>query len=111
MNNDEKYLEAPRFMIALAERLGECPGVTRYNTPDEKESETLAHSLVDMGESFARLLNNQFPKLKRGDLRPEELEDVLFEIGEELRHVLYHIRDPKFFRYLDPGTNDGSAIP
>ena len=33
-------------------------------------------------------------------MNSEQLNDVLLDIGEELRHVLYHIRDPKFFSYL-----------
>lgn len=32
---------------------------------------------------------------------PAELFDALLDIGEELRHILYHIHDPKFYRYLN----------
>ena len=32
---------------------------------------------------------------------PEEILDALLEIGEEFRHILYHINDPKFYKYLN----------
>ena len=28
------------------------------------------------------------------------IQNALLDIGEELRHILYHIKDPKFFDYL-----------
>ena len=37
---------------------------------------------------------------------PEELFDVLIDIGEEFRHILYHIHDPKFYKYLEDRDGD-----
>ena len=28
------------------------------------------------------------------------IQNALLDIGEELRRILYHIKDPKFFDYL-----------
>jgi len=50
------------------------------------------------------MLGLLLPKLLNEDLSPEELNEVLLDIGEELRHILYHIKDPRFFGYL---TDDG----
>ncbi|GAM99124.1 hypothetical protein U91I_02764 [alpha proteobacterium U9-1i] len=42
-----------------------------------------------------------FPKLV-GDakLSDEELADILNDLGEELRHIQYHIGDLRYFDYL-----------
>jgi hypothetical protein len=54
------------------------------------------------------MLDILFPRLLDESLAPEKLNDVLLAVGEELRHVLYHIRDPKFFSYLfeDPPASE-----
>jgi len=33
------------------------------------------------------------------------LEDLLMDIREEFRHILYHLHDPEFFRVVEP-THD-----
>lgn len=93
---------------ALAERLSRCEHVTRYDTETEKQAWTLAHSLLDLAESFRTVLDEQLPKLRDEDIGCEKIQDVLLEIGEEFRHLLYHIRDPKFYAYLrdDLTTHD-----
>jgi hypothetical protein len=50
-------------------------------------------------------LDALLPRLLNDSLEPDELNEVLLDIGEELRHVLYHIRDPKFFGYLIDGDS------
>jgi hypothetical protein len=37
------------------------------------------------------------------------LEDVLMDVREEFRHILYHIHDPKFFRVAEP-THEWLAV-
>jgi hypothetical protein len=37
----------------------------------------------------------------------DAVEDALADIGEALREVLYHIRDPQYYRYL-PGCDQGN---
>jgi hypothetical protein len=37
-----------------------------------------------------------------------DILDALTELGELFREVLYHIRDPYYFRYL-PGCEDGNS--
>ena len=94
---------------ALAERLSKCPEVTRYDKGDEKEAGVLAHAFGDLEESFRAFLDEQLPRLMNDQAPPAELVDALLEIGEEFRHILYHIHDPKFYRYLDDQHRDDES--
>ncbi len=85
---------------SLAERLNRCAHVTRYDTAQEKQAWVLAHSLLDLAESFSRFLDEQLPRVRDARLSCDEVHDALIEIGEEFRHILYHVRDPSFYAYL-----------
>jgi hypothetical protein len=87
---------------ALAERLSTCKAVTKFGAGEEREAWTLAHAFADLEESFRRFLEEQLPRLAQGQSAESEIHDLLLEIGEEFRHILYHIKDPKFYRYLSP---------
>lgn len=84
----------------LGERLSKLEKVSGHDEGDHKEGYALALSFHDWEESFRELLDVHFPKLMSKDLKTEEIENILFDIGEEFRHILYHIRDPKTYRYL-----------
>jgi len=85
---------------SLAEKLSSLERVRRHDDADHNEAWTLAHAFADLEESSRKFLDVQLPKLVANDLTGEERLDLLFEIGEELRHILYHIRDPRFYKYL-----------
>ncbi len=84
----------------LAERLSALPQVNRYSDNEHDEAWTLAHAVEDLEESFHMLMAEKFPRLTQDDLSDDELYDLLLEVGEEFRHIRYHLRDPRFFRYL-----------
>jgi len=84
----------------LERRLADSSAVKKFSTSDRDEVSTLVHSLADLEESFDRYVNELLPRLLAPNVDASSVEDVLFEITEELRHVLYHIQDPKFFRHL-----------
>ena len=105
----ERILKNVAEWERLAERLAKCPEVTRFDTGQEKEAWTLAHAFADLEESFRAFLDDQLPKLAREDLEPEAMHDLLLDIGEEFRHILYHIQDPKFYRYLTPEPSEAST--
>ena len=86
----------------LAGILNACPQVTRHDTADEKEAWTLAHAFLDLEQSFEAFTHELLPKLEGNSLSPAEISDVLHVIGEEFRHILYHIGDPNTFDYLPP---------
>ncbi len=108
--NSDRLLNDMDAWKALAEKLDRLPDVNRYDSADEKEAWTLAHAFSDLEESFRKFLDDQLPRLVNGEPTPAALNDLLTEIGEEFRHILYHIRDPKFFGYLEAsqgGTSQG----
>jgi hypothetical protein len=83
----------------LVERLAHCPAIASYGS---EEPETLAHAFSDIEESMRKFLENQLPKLVDPSVKGKNLEDLLFDIREEFRHILYHLHDPAFFRVLEP---------
>lgn len=90
----------------LRERLAGCPMVAQYG-PDEPG--TMVHAFSDLEESCRTFLNEQLPKLTDPSVQGEQLEDLLMEVREEFRHMLYHLHDPKFFRLVEP-THDWLAL-
>ncbi len=51
-----------------------------------------------MERSFNQFLESYLPKLVDENLSDQEISDLLVEIGEEFRHVIYHIKDPEFLK-------------
>lgn len=98
-----RLLKDATDLKALAERLSKCPEVAKLDKGEEREAWTLAHTFGDLEESFRKFLEDQLPRLIQDQLEVSEIHDLLLEIGEELRHILYHIKDPKFYRYLHQG--------
>ncbi len=90
----------------LEERLSTCPEVTRHDEGGHREASTLAHAFADLQESFRKFMKDQLPKLTQNQLDSSEIYDLLHDIGEEFRHILYHIKDPKFYHYLHQENND-----
>ena len=84
----------------LSKNLSRLASVTRYDTLSEKEAWNLTHDISDLEESFYELLDDLFPKLLESQISEEELFETLIDIGEEFRHILYHIGASNFFSYL-----------
>src|SRR5947207_3414274 len=94
---DEKYFE--KFGV-LIRNLQKSKKVNAYNSTQEREADTIAHALLDMELSFNTIRESLLPKLLSATASEENVDDTFLDIGEELRHILYHIKDPKFFKYL-----------
>lgn len=98
----------------LAAVLAKLPSVRQFDLPDEPQAWTMVYSLTDIEESCAVLLDTLLPKLLKQN-SPKQAEETLWEIGEELRHILYHIRDMRYFESLvnrvDPRTSHKIAKP
>ena len=99
LNTVEKVAE-------LAKRLSDCPEITRYDSQDHNEAWALADGFSDLEEAFHAILDNYLPKLADKQTTGEALMDVLDDIGEEFRTILWHIKEPKFYQYL----HDASTI-
>ena len=84
----------------LVEILEKSKKIKSLNEGSHVESEALAHSILDIIESSSLISNELFPKLMSQDISEEEIEDILQDISDEFRHILYHINDPKYFKHL-----------
>lgn len=110
MNHKQKLLTA-RSAKELADRLANAPSVSQFDLPDEPQGGTIAHALSDFEDSFSVVLNELLPKLLDETKSAEELDDLLLDVGEELRHILYHIKDTRYFGYLVSDDAGQSTSP
>ncbi len=89
----------------LFRKLSALGKVARYPDRDgEPEASALAYTICEVAESAEKIVNELLPAMKSTS-DAEELEDLLFDFGEELRHILYHIRDSRYFDHLGAGEN------
>ena len=93
-NFSEKYTK-------LANILSKFTFITKYDEGEDKEAWTLSHAFIDLEGSFRKFSDELLPKLFSKDLSEKEFHDTLIEIGEEFRHILYHVKDSKYYSYLD----------
>lgn len=91
---DAEYAEA------LRQRLSLCEFVSRLDEGEHNESAVLAHGLWDIEDSCRTLVDQILPALHAPSLTDDELRDLLVDIGEEFRHILYHLRESRFYEYL-----------
>jgi hypothetical protein len=89
----------------LAERLKQVPMVVRSaqrrGASVDAEAWQIATALADIEESANELFGDLVPKLLR-DSSGSNADDVLNDVGEAYRHILYHILDTKMFDYVVP---------
>jgi K+/H+ antiporter YhaU regulatory subunit KhtT len=91
-----EYIEK---LKAITQNLEKCERVTKHSNEKENQADTLANGLIDIEDSLIKI-NQQIPKLYLNDLTNEEVDDLILELGEELRHILYHINDTRVYDYL-----------
>lgn len=89
----------------LIEVISGCSTVLKLDRPNEPEASTLAHAFLDLEESFKRFVDVHLPQLTKSDLSEQQICDCLHDIGEEFRHILYHIHDPQLYRHLFAGAD------
>jgi len=94
-----RTLAGPGEVARLASILARSPKVRTFDSEGEEEAPRLAYSLGDIEDSATTLLQ-LLPRLMTDSMPPAEIEELLHQIGEEFRHILYHVRDPRYFRYL-----------
>jgi hypothetical protein len=92
--------------IDLAKRLSSIPSVAQFDEPGEPEGWAIAHALHDLEGSFRTILDELIPKLVDKSAEPDALNDTLLDVGEEFRHILYHIRALRYYRYLIDDNSD-----
>lgn len=82
---------------SISDMLRKCAAVTRHDSSGHSEADAIAHAVLDMESTFVFLKNEVFPKLSSGALSGDDAVEVLWEIRDQLRHIVYHIRDCKSF--------------
>ncbi len=92
-------------IAALAKLLEGSTRVCTFGSKEDPEAWALAHALVDISESCDRICRSLLPALMSAK-EQHEIEGVLLDIGEELRHVLYHVKASRFYRYLEEQSCD-----
>ncbi len=95
-----KLLADTAKVKALSNHLAISERVRRFDAPGEPESWTIAVALKDIEESCNEIFQEQLPPLVAGNLSSSEIDERLHRIGEELRHILYHIHDSRYYAYL-----------
>jgi hypothetical protein len=96
MNYPLQSIDAVR---SLAERLSRVPRIAGLSESDHNEPWTLAHSLSDIaGASQAYL--QALPSLLEPNLEGDDLMQGLIGLTSELKHMLYHLEDPRFLREM-----------
>lgn len=95
-------LNSTEAITQLALLLERCPSVSQVdNGTDEPESWMLAYTLSHLEESFRNFLDVRLPALVEAGGDETKTFEALHAIGEDLRHILYHLRDSTYFRYID----------
>ena len=84
---------------AIIKNLEKCQSGTKYSTVEENQADTLANSFLDIEEAL-NIIRDQIPKFYLNHLDASEVDDLIFDVGEELRHILYHIYSTKVYDYL-----------
>ena len=102
MSKHQKLLTVSR-VIELGQQLSKIPEIAQFDKPGEPQGHTLAHALSHWEDSSATFLDNLLPKLANEMASAEDLIDTIHDVGDELRHILYHIQDVKYFGYLLDG--------
>ncbi|QMU65787.1 MAG: hypothetical protein GKR88_16915 [Flavobacteriaceae bacterium] len=84
----------------LSKNLSKSEKVNSLDNKNDRESSTLAHAFLDITESTSLITKELIPKLMSNKISESQIDDILLDIGEEFRHILYHIKDPKYYSYL-----------
>jgi hypothetical protein len=98
MSSDLVFQSEPQ-MRALASRLAECPDVVKWDSEESHEAWNLAYALGEIEKQCATLVNELFPKLSTTQPAScDETMDLLFDIGDTLRFILYEVKESKFYQ-------------
>jgi hypothetical protein len=74
--------------------------VKSFDSNEEKEIDVLPIHLLDIQES-SKMIVKLVEDLKSTSILGEDMvNDTLLDIGEELKHILYHIHQSRFFKYV-----------
>lgn len=114
MNNRGVFGD-PETVKKLAEHLMKIPRLARVVGLDDaaEDAWAIATGLKDIGESMDKIFNELLPELLAAEPKSTKAAELLYSIGEEYRHVQYHIIDTRFFGYIanQQKLDDESLLP
>lgn len=96
----------PKEINKLAKRLAEVELIAKYNEGKHKEAWNIAYAFPDLEASFEKFSQDLLPKLLKSNLSDDEIKETLIEIGEEFRHIIYHIKDSRYFKEFTEGVDE-----
>lgn len=93
-------MEKANKLLKITNNLELSKEVNSYNHGEHFEAGVIAHGLIDIEESSIVIIDKLLPLLYKKDNTEESINNTLFKIGEELKHILYHINDMKYYDYI-----------
>ena len=103
-DGEERNHERVRSLAQKFAASGETDGLGGRH--EEPEAATLAYSVVEIEQSCGRLIDLA-EALQ--ETREDAIAEPLAEFREELRHVIYHVRDSAYLRVVEPLDEDEPA--
>lgn len=94
-------MDTNKNITELTDKLLRFKCISQFDTDDEPEAVRLAHALIDIVESMELIKSKYLPELENAE-NEEEVKNTLLDIGDEFDHILYHLKDTKFYEYLFP---------
>ncbi len=92
---------------ALITALSRFPCISKFDDPSHLEAEYLVHDFSDLEESFRKLLDDLFPRIRQhASYSDEQMNRLLWDIRSELHHIHYHLTNARFHRDICPATPD-----
>ena len=70
--------------------------ISKIETINSQQRDAIIHGLIDIHESFERIYINILPQLSKDPTSKDVIQDLLWDLREEFRHIDYHIHDSPF---------------
>ena len=68
---------------------------------NENASDIMAIAFIDIDDSSRKISFLINKLLNVNELIEDDVNNILFDIGDEFRHLLYHIKEMSFYEYLE----------
>ncbi len=74
--------------------------LTQSKTVEKEQADTIVHALVDIAGSIEKIYSTILPKImSEVPQNKDNLLENLWDLGEEFRHIEYHIQDARFTEF------------
>jgi hypothetical protein len=98
-------MEFVEKLSLVAKNLAKKKNLTSNKDSNEDQIQTMSHGLVDIEEAI-KGMDVLIKKLYMTVLSEDEVDEILTDIGDDLRHLIYHVRDMEYYEYLGLGGNE-----